>query len=107
MCLVLFRTEPCVHFSYIMIYMCLVLFRTEPGVQFSYIMIYVFDFVQASTEPGVHFEADEGSLWTLLMTNPDGHLTDNDSEYLHWFVYVLHKTHVFLFFLVGLDLGNV
>jgi len=29
---------------------------------------------------------DDDSLWTLIMTNPDGHLQDNEQEYLHWMV---------------------
>jgi large subunit ribosomal protein L38 len=32
------------------------------------------------------FESDPSSLWTLVMTNPDGHFTDENSEYLHWMV---------------------
>uniref|UniRef100_A0A8C3CRH8 Large ribosomal subunit protein mL38 n=1 Tax=Cairina moschata TaxID=8855 RepID=A0A8C3CRH8_CAIMO len=32
------------------------------------------------------YEADKGSLWTLLLTNPDGHLRETDAEYLHWLV---------------------
>ena len=31
-------------------------------------------------------DPDPNSLWTLVMTNPDGHLTDEKSEYLHWMV---------------------
>ncbi|NXF12165.1 RM38 protein, partial [Smithornis capensis] len=41
---------------------------------------------EASSPPTVSYEADKGSLWTLLLTNPDGHLRDADSEYLHWLV---------------------
>nr|XP_041575817.1 39S ribosomal protein L38, mitochondrial isoform X2 [Taeniopygia guttata] len=41
---------------------------------------------EASSPPEVSYEADRGSLWTLLLTNPDGHLRDADSEYLHWLV---------------------
>ncbi|XP_028675008.1 39S ribosomal protein L38, mitochondrial [Erpetoichthys calabaricus] len=41
---------------------------------------------EAGSPPRVNFEAEEGSLWTLLLTNPDGHLQDNESEYLHWLV---------------------
>ncbi|NXL59969.1 RM38 protein, partial [Chordeiles acutipennis] len=41
---------------------------------------------EASSPPAVSYEADEGSLWTLLLTNPDGHLREADSEYLHWLV---------------------
>ena len=42
---------------------------------------------EATTEPYVHYECPENDfLWTLLLTNPDGHFTDNSSEYLHWMV---------------------
>ncbi|NXI40054.1 RM38 protein, partial [Galbula dea] len=41
---------------------------------------------EASSPPEVSYEAEKGSLWTLLLTNPDGHLRDTDSEYLHWLV---------------------
>nr|XP_006011475.1 PREDICTED: 39S ribosomal protein L38, mitochondrial isoform X2 [Latimeria chalumnae] len=41
---------------------------------------------EARAPPQVSFEAEEGSLWTLLLTNLDGHLRDNDSEYIHWLV---------------------
>ncbi|KAK2536986.1 Mrpl38 isoform B [Columba livia] len=41
---------------------------------------------EASSPPAVSYEADKGSLWTLLLTNPDGHLRDTHSEYLHWLV---------------------
>ncbi|KFP95815.1 hypothetical protein N329_02093, partial [Haliaeetus albicilla] len=41
---------------------------------------------EASSPPAVSYEADKGSLWTLLLTNPDGHLRNTDSEYLHWLV---------------------
>uniref|UniRef100_A0A8B9UGF8 Large ribosomal subunit protein mL38 n=1 Tax=Anas zonorhyncha TaxID=75864 RepID=A0A8B9UGF8_9AVES len=39
---------------------------------------------EASNPPEVSYEADKGSLWTLLLTNPDGHLRETDAEYLHW-----------------------
>ena len=42
---------------------------------------------EATKEPYVHYECTENdSLWTLLMTNPDGHFSENTSEYLHWMV---------------------
>lgn len=31
-------------------------------------------------------QADGNTLWTLILTNPDGHFIENDKEYLHWFV---------------------
>ncbi|XP_062976390.1 large ribosomal subunit protein mL38 [Elgaria multicarinata webbii] len=41
---------------------------------------------EAFNPPKVSFEAAEGSLWTLLLTNLDGHLRDTDMEYIHWLV---------------------
>ncbi|XP_072846619.2 large ribosomal subunit protein mL38 isoform X2 [Pogona vitticeps] len=41
---------------------------------------------EALNPPEVSFEADEGSLWTLLLTNLDGHLRDTNLEYVHWLV---------------------
>ena len=29
---------------------------------------------------------EDGSLWTLVMTNPDGHFEEDEAEYLHWMV---------------------
>ncbi|KAK2496396.1 hypothetical protein MC885_015232 [Smutsia gigantea] len=39
---------------------------------------------EAAQAPGVTCEADEGSLWTLLLTNLDGHRLEPDTEYIHW-----------------------
>ncbi|XP_057682280.1 39S ribosomal protein L38, mitochondrial isoform X2 [Corythoichthys intestinalis] len=41
---------------------------------------------EAASAPSVSFNADEGTLWTLLLTSPDEHLLDNEAEYLHWLV---------------------
>ncbi|ELT90673.1 hypothetical protein CAPTEDRAFT_150382 [Capitella teleta] len=41
---------------------------------------------EAHKQPEVSFDPAEGSLWTLILTNPDGHLQDNESEYLHWLI---------------------
>lgn len=41
---------------------------------------------RAKDKPEVIYDADENTLWTLILTNPDGHLTDTMSEYVHWFV---------------------
>ncbi|KAJ8264155.1 hypothetical protein GJAV_G00145850 [Gymnothorax javanicus] len=41
---------------------------------------------QAAAAPHVSFEAEEDSLWTLLLTSPDEHLLDSESEYVHWLV---------------------
>ncbi|XP_072522809.1 large ribosomal subunit protein mL38 [Salminus brasiliensis] len=41
---------------------------------------------QASVAPHITFEAEENSLWTLLLTSPDEHLQDGEQEYVHWLV---------------------
>ncbi|XP_032430316.1 large ribosomal subunit protein mL38 [Xiphophorus hellerii] len=41
---------------------------------------------EAVSAPQIAFDAEEGSLWTLLLTSPDEHLLDNEAEYLHWLV---------------------
>ncbi|XP_058445297.1 large ribosomal subunit protein mL38 [Malaya genurostris] len=58
---------------------------------------------EASQEPEVHFDSSfnykealgrteatsdssSTSWWTLVLTNPDGHLSEADKEYCHWFV---------------------
>ncbi|KAM7067302.1 large ribosomal subunit protein mL38 isoform 2-T2 [Molossus nigricans] len=41
---------------------------------------------EAAQAPEVTYEADEGSMWTLLLTNLDGHLLEPDAEYVHWLV---------------------
>ncbi|XP_022445277.1 39S ribosomal protein L38, mitochondrial isoform X1 [Delphinapterus leucas] len=41
---------------------------------------------EAAQAPEVTYKADEGSMWTLLLTNLDGHLLEPDAEYLHWLV---------------------
>lgn len=49
---------------------------------------------QAQTAPKVSFDSsvaipgnEKGdSLWTLVLTNPDGNLEHSDKEYVHWFM---------------------
>ncbi|XP_077287533.1 mitochondrial ribosomal protein L38 isoform X1 [Arctopsyche grandis] len=41
---------------------------------------------EASKAPYVQFDAEEDTLWTLLLTNLDGHLTEPNKEYIHWCV---------------------
>ncbi|XP_018576747.1 39S ribosomal protein L38, mitochondrial [Anoplophora glabripennis] len=41
---------------------------------------------EAKSKPEVIFDSDDNTLWTLVLTNPDGHFTDPESEYVHWFV---------------------
>lgn len=43
-------------------------------------------FIQTSVEPFVSYASQEDSLWTLIMTSPDGNLEDHSKELLHWFV---------------------
>lgn len=31
-------------------------------------------------------QSDGDTLWTLVLTNPDGHFTEGEKEYVHWFV---------------------
>ncbi|XP_028175002.1 39S ribosomal protein L38, mitochondrial [Ostrinia furnacalis] len=41
---------------------------------------------EALDQPSVSYEADKGSLWTLALTSLDGHMTENEKEYVHWLV---------------------
>lgn len=41
---------------------------------------------EAETVPEVAYVSEPSSLWTLILTNPDGHLTKQNAEYVHWFV---------------------
>ncbi|XP_070574664.1 large ribosomal subunit protein mL38-like [Ptychodera flava] len=41
---------------------------------------------EATNAPSVFYESSADDLWTLLFTNPDGHLLDNEAEYLHWMI---------------------
>ncbi|XP_023129175.2 39S ribosomal protein L38, mitochondrial [Amphiprion ocellaris] len=41
---------------------------------------------EVASAPHISFSAEEGSLWTLLLTCPDEHLLDNEAEYVHWLV---------------------
>ncbi|XP_007536791.1 large ribosomal subunit protein mL38 [Erinaceus europaeus] len=41
---------------------------------------------EAAQAPEVTYEAEDGSLWTLLLTNLDGHLLEPEAEYIHWLV---------------------
>ncbi|XP_055910180.1 39S ribosomal protein L38, mitochondrial [Eupeodes corollae] len=52
--------------------------------------------LEAAKQPLVSFDgvsdpitgekSSKDSYWTLIATNPDGHFTKSDSEYVHWFV---------------------
>ncbi|KAG8233227.1 hypothetical protein J437_LFUL012432 [Ladona fulva] len=55
----------------------------------SYIPVYRGNIIkpfEASQCPEVKFDAESDSLWTLILTNPDGNFTDSNAEYVHWFV---------------------
>ncbi|KPI92839.1 39S ribosomal protein L38, mitochondrial, partial [Papilio xuthus] len=41
---------------------------------------------EAGEQPSVAYESDDNVLWTLVLTSLDGHLTENDKEYVHWLV---------------------
>jgi len=41
---------------------------------------------EAKNAPNINYEAEPSSLWCLLLTNPDGHFTEPDAEYVHWFI---------------------
>ncbi|XP_012530639.1 39S ribosomal protein L38, mitochondrial [Monomorium pharaonis] len=41
---------------------------------------------EASRTPNVTYDAEDGSLWTLIMSTPDGNLTSAENEYCHWLV---------------------
>ncbi|XP_062552871.1 large ribosomal subunit protein mL38 [Armigeres subalbatus] len=51
---------------------------------------------EASTEPSVRFDANfnykgaasetGATWWSLVLTNPDGHFSEHDKEYCHWFI---------------------
>lgn len=49
---------------------------------------------EAKAVPTVKFDAStnlagaatDNTLWTLVLTNPDGHFEHNDKEYVHWFM---------------------
>jgi len=43
---------------------------------------------EAVSQPAILFEREEEDdcFWTLVMSNPDGHFTEDNCEYLHWMV---------------------
>ncbi|CAD5111139.1 DgyrCDS477 [Dimorphilus gyrociliatus] len=40
----------------------------------------------AQKAPLVRYASDNNTKWSLILTNPDGNLIDNQSECLHWFI---------------------
>lgn len=41
---------------------------------------------ESASAPNIDFPSKPDELWTLVLTNPDGHLTEENKEYVHWFV---------------------
>ncbi|EDO33819.1 predicted protein, partial [Nematostella vectensis] len=41
---------------------------------------------QALLEPDVQYTSDEDTMWSLLLTTPDGNIWEKDTELLHWLV---------------------
>ena len=41
---------------------------------------------EAFIKPQVKFKSDPNELWTLSLVCPDGHLTIQNGEYIHWLV---------------------
>ncbi|KAK8723935.1 hypothetical protein OTU49_011613, partial [Cherax quadricarinatus] len=46
---------------------------------------------EAAKEPMVEFQSQPDDLWTLILTNPDGNLLENETECLHWFILSLKE----------------
>lgn len=42
--------------------------------------------IEARNSPSVSYKADPKSLYTLLLTTPDGNYSDSELEYCHWFM---------------------
>ncbi|EFN89879.1 39S ribosomal protein L38, mitochondrial [Harpegnathos saltator] len=49
---------------------------------------------ETSKAPCVIYNTEDGSLWTLLMTTPDGNLTNSSYEYCHWFIGNIPGNHI-------------
>ncbi|XP_018318763.1 39S ribosomal protein L38, mitochondrial [Agrilus planipennis] len=41
---------------------------------------------EAAKKPIVNYDANDGTLWSVLLTCPDGNFTEQNAEYIHWFV---------------------
>lgn len=41
---------------------------------------------EAQDQPTIKYDANSDTLWTLLMTTPDGNFTNSNNEYCHWFM---------------------
>ncbi|XP_043287025.1 39S ribosomal protein L38, mitochondrial isoform X2 [Venturia canescens] len=57
--------------------------------QDSYIPVHRGNLMKArdvAIEPSVTYDVDKNTLWTLLLTTPDGNFVDSSKEICHWFV---------------------
>lgn len=43
---------------------------------------------EARRLPNVTYKAQDDTLWTLVMSTPDGNLENSNNEYCHWFLWV-------------------
>lgn len=41
---------------------------------------------EAHESPSVNYSAKDDTLWTLIMSTPDGNLQNSNNEYCHWFI---------------------
>lgn len=41
---------------------------------------------EAQEHPIVNYETETDTLWTLIMSTPDGNLQNSNNEYCHWFL---------------------
>ncbi|XP_034175192.1 mitochondrial ribosomal protein L38 [Osmia lignaria lignaria] len=41
---------------------------------------------EASKPPAIAYKAESDSLWTLIMSTPDGNMQNSSNEYCHWFL---------------------
>ena len=41
---------------------------------------------ETAEAPRVQYDAAEDSLWSLLLTTPDGNFVDSEKELCHWFM---------------------
>lgn len=44
--------------------------------------------------PNVSYESDGNTMWTLVLSSLDGHLNENDKEYVHWFIANIPGNHI-------------
>lgn len=42
--------------------------------------------IEASNPPTITYNSSSDTLWTLLMTTPDGNMKNSNNEYCHWFM---------------------